>query len=501
MTAGVDAAVPPAGKKKWRGDDFPSWLSPMVVKELRQGVQSGAFAWTFIGLQGAMFLLMTWALTFFEPGSHGRAHDMVHFFFWLIVAAGVLLVLPLRGLGAISSERIGNNLDLVRLTRLSATRIVLGKWLAIVAQAALLVTAILPYLVLRYFFGGVNVVRDLEIIGWLFAGSMVVAAVALALSTLPLWVRIGAATLAVPVGLGAVEVFFSRGGFVVVRTAERLGVFALFTLYVVVLLEYTASRIAPVAENHALRKRTIAFLISLIGLAIGVWAYQQVVGVAVVVLLPLLLTYAAEALVERPVHLTSQAAAFARFGLPGRIAARVLTPGWATGLVFVFILAALCLASLATGAWRFSAERERLGMAAVVPLLLATVLFPLPAVVWLPRVRYRLLLYALVQLLCFMVFVYTNAMKPPGMAWKEWTLGWQLLLPLPLASLVSLMASDGSEVVARACLPWSGIMIALVCLAVAKPWVREMRKTGLMLAAARAGRSARAASVRGGASA
>ena len=490
-----------AEKKKWRGDDFPSWLSPMVVKELRQGVQSGAFAWTFIGLQGAMFLLMTWALTFFEPGSRGPGQDMVQFFFWLIVAAGVLLVLPLRGLGAISSERIGNNLDLVRLTRLSATRIVLGKWLAIVAQAALVVTAILPYLVLRYFFGGVNVVRDLEIVAWLFAGSMVVAAAALALSTLPHWVRIGVGTLALPVGFAVLQSFSMRGGFVFVRAAERIGVFALLALYVVVLLEYTASRIAPVAENHAVRKRMIALFIGFAWLAIGAWAHREWVGIAMLALLPLVLTYAVEALVERPVHLTSQAAAFARFGLPGRVAAHVLTPGWATGVVFVFILAALGLAFLVMADWRLSAGRERLAVAAVVPLFLATVLFPLPAVVWLPRVRYRLLLYALVQLLCFMVFVYTNAMKPPGLAWKDWTRGWQSMLPLPLASLASLISSGASEEVASACLIASGVVIAIVCLAVAKPWLREMRETGRVLAAAKGGRSSRAASVSDGAAA
>lgn len=493
------ALVAAAEKKKWRGDDFPSWLSPMVVKELRQGVQSGAFAWTFIGLQGAMFLLMSWALTFFEPGSRGPGQDMVHFFFWLIVAAGVLLVLPLRGLGAISSERIGNNLDLVRLTRLSATRIVLGKWLAIVAQAALVVAAILPYLVLRYFFGGVNVVRDLEIIGWLFAGSMVVAAAALALSTLPLWVRIGAATLAVPVGFALLETFSSRGGFVFMRTAERLGVLALLALYVVVLVEYTASRIAPVAENHALRKRTIALLIGGVWLAVGVWASERAAGWTMAATLPLLVTYAIEALMERPVHLKSQAAVFARFSLPGRLAAGVLTPGWASGLVFVFLLAAVCLPAWWAWVWRFASGREQLAVTTIAPLVLATVLFPLPAVVWLPRVRHRLLLYSLVQLLCFMVFIYTNAMKPPGMAWKDWTLGWESMLPLPLASLASLMASNGSEEVARACVPWSGVAIAIVCLAVAKPWLREMREMGRVLAATRAAQSARVASVSAGA--
>lgn len=489
-----------AQKKPWRGDDFPSWLSPMVVKELRQGVQSGAFAWTFIGLQAAMFMLMSWALTFFEPGSRGPERDFFQLFFWLILAMGVLFVLPLRGLAAISSERVGNNLDLVRLTRLSATRIVIGKWLAIVAQSALLVAAILPYLVLRYFFGGVNVVRDLEFIGWLFAGSMVVTAAALAVSTQPLWVRIGAGAIAVPLTFGSIVAVLNMG-FVAFGRNERLGAIAVLVLYTVVLLEYAASRIAPVAENHALRKRSLALLIGIAWLAISAWAPRQAAGMAIVVLLPLVLTYAIEALLERPVHLESQASAFAWFRLPGRLAARVLTPGWATGIVFVLVLAAVCLTALGTCAWRFSASHERPTDAAVALLLVAAVLFPLPALVWLPRVRHRLLLYSLVQLICFMIFIFANALKPHDVAWRNWVVGWQMLLPLPLASLASLITSQGREELAWPCLAWSGIVIAIVCLAVAKPWLREMREAGRVLASVGAVRAGRGPTAESGAAA
>ena len=47
------ALAPSGGHRAWRGDDFPAWLSPMLVKELRQGVQSGVFGWTCIALHAA----------------------------------------------------------------------------------------------------------------------------------------------------------------------------------------------------------------------------------------------------------------------------------------------------------------------------------------------------------------------------------------------------------------------------------------------------------------
>lgn len=492
------AATTPSATAKtaWRGDDFPAWLSPMVVKELRQGVQAGSFAWTFIGLQAVMFFALSWAVANFGPDS-GRT--VVNALFWPPVAVGILLLVPLRGLGAISSERIGNNLDLVRLTRLSATKIVLGKWLAIMAQVGLITAAILPYLVLRYFFGGVNVIQDLEIMGWLLAGSMAVTAASLALSTQPLWVRIAMAVLTVPNTIAFGELFGSRGspiGFT--GGVERLGVLAVLVLYTVVLLEYTASRIAPVAENHALRKRSLALAIGVVWLVVGAWAPQPVALATMAATVPLLLTYAIEALLEQPPHLKSQAAAFARFGPPGRLAARLLTPGWASGLVFVLVLAAICMPAWWMVFWQStSSSRDRLTATAFPLLLFAAVLFPLPAVVYFRRVKYRLLLYALVHLLSFMAFAYTNAMKPFSMLWANWEQGWMPLLPLPIASLASLLASDGSEAVARACIVAAPIVSAIVCLAMLPPWLEEMRKAGGVMAAVLPGRDVAARPDRG----
>lgn len=486
MSEGLAAA---AKRQLWPGDDFPAWLSPMIVKELRQGVQSGAFAWTFIGLQGAMFLLMSFALTVSERGMTAGP-DFVQGLFWMIVGVGVLLVVPLRGMGAISSERIGNNLDLVRLTRLSATRIVIGKWLAIVAQAALLVVAVLPYVVLRYFFGGVNVVRDLEVVAWLLAGSMAVAAAALALSTQPLAARIGAGAGAWPLTVVILQAFGLRG-FGTWGSAERLAVLAALVVYTVALLEYTASRIAPVAENHALRKRVLALFVAIAWFAVAVRGSQGATQAMAFLALPLVLMTAIEAVLERPVHLVSQAAAFVRYGLPGRLAARLLTPGWATGLLFTVVLALVCGSAWWIAAARFKSPGGWTAAVAAATALSAAVLFPLPFLVYLPRVRYRFLPYALIQLLCFMAFVYAEAMKPPALAWKNWPLGWRAMLPLPLASLGSLLASEGKPEIAGAVIVASGIVAAVVCVAVLPAWLREMREGERVLDAARTGRPGR----------
>jgi hypothetical protein len=471
-----------ANETAWQGDDFPSWLSPMVVKELRQGVQSGAFAWTFIGLQAVMFLTLTLTVTSFEPGDRSGRMTL-EFFFWPVIGAAVLLIIPLRGLGAISGEQAGSKLDLVLLTRLSATKIVLGKWLAIVAQAALIVTAILPYVVLRYFFGSVNVLSDLAIIGWLFAGSMIVAAAAIAASTRPVWQRIAVSVLALPTLVSTLELLDNPGGPRLSDLSGWLGLLAVLTLYTVALLQYAASTIAPVAENHAVRKRSLGLAIGLTWCVFAGLATPQAAISTVVATLPLVISSAIEAILEQPVHLRSQAAAFARFGPPGRLAASLLTPGWATGLVYVLVMTAICLPAV----WWLIVVRTSAGggdavVAVAIGILLpAAVLFPLPVIFRIRPAQRRFTFFFLVQLACVLAYVFANALKPYGTSWQEWPISWMVLLPLPLASLGSLMGSNGSPEIGLASCLAGVIVIVVVCLAMLLPWRKEMRELRRLL--------------------
>jgi hypothetical protein len=467
----------------WRGDDFPSWLSPMLVRELRQGVQSGIFAWTFIGIQGTMFALMTWAVGTFGGSLEGAyARDFAGMF-WAAIALAIVVVVPLRGLTAVSGERVASNLDLVRLTRLSATRIILGKWAALVGQGLLVATALLPYLVLRYFFGGVNVIIDLEIFGWMVAGSMAVAAAALALSTLPLWARIGSVAVVGILGfVPAVEllekVFRGRLTFASLGAGGRLGILAGLVVATVALLEYAAARIAPPAENHAGRMRLVA-----VGLA-AAWAAVGVVGSAeafVVTLFaagPLLLCYAIGALLEQPVPIAALHRPFGRWGTPGRLAAALFTPGWATAVPFVAVLAGLCL----TGWMAFFAQQNPNHFLAGLTLgclWAAAVIFPLPVLVRWPRARPRLLLYGLVQLACFLLFVYLLAVNPRDRSWVD--AGWWILtLPFPLAAIPAFSARGGMDkmsLLAPVFLTAAAFTTLVVLCLVARPWLAEMRRT------------------------
>jgi len=458
------AATNDAGAgQPWRGDDFPDWLSPMLVRELRQGIQSGAFFWTFLLLQAALVLHA--ALTVL--GSSDRFdRDLIRTsggFFWTILVVTVGLVIPLRGLQAVTHERVGNNLDLVRLTRLSATRIVVGKWAALVAQVLLVTAAILPYLVLRYFMGGVNVVEELSRLGWLVVAAAVVAALAVYASTRPQRERVGLVALLGLGGWGTLIGLATRGSVPTLAGGwSGLGVAAVYgTLF----LDAAAASIAPASENRGFWKRLVGLGCAAAVAAAGLLGTRSGFPVvALLVGLPVLLLVVGS-LCERPVRFRRLHAAFARGGGVGRLAATVLTPGWATGLVFAAVAGGL------TAVGFLAQAAPSPFVAACISLTAAAVVFPLPLLLLLPRLKERQPLYVAVQAVCLVIFGADAFLRGmPGS--RHDTLG--LVAPFPLAGLLRLFA-DGT---AATMLFLAGLVVlALILAIIARPWWREMRET------------------------
>jgi ABC-type transport system involved in multi-copper enzyme maturation permease subunit len=142
VNAVIAAAPPPAVTNGPRKRDFAEWLSPMLVKELRQGMRTRAFIGTFIIIQLVMMLNITVGIL--TASMKNAALDSEQFslsgvdaFFWMAVAVPLLLIVPMMGQASLSAEIKANTLELIFLTRLTAWRIVVGKWLALVAQSVL----------------------------------------------------------------------------------------------------------------------------------------------------------------------------------------------------------------------------------------------------------------------------------------------------------------------------------------------------------------------------
>ena len=433
-----------AGAKpaRWPGDDFPAWISPMLVKELRQGVQSGAFAWTFILLQVAMFLLMTFWVLNRSTGLQSRleVNQLFHGFFWAVFGFAAAVILPVRAAGSMTAERIGNTLDLLRLTHLSSTQIVLGKWLAVMAQVLLIAAAVLPYLVLQYFFGGLDIVADLFsfMVVLLVAAVMTAASLAAAgQSPLTRGLLTAFFFFAVPNFLGGAGSVF--GTAVLSPWSALPAILVVAVLLTAVMLVYAAAAIAPPAENHAARVRVLALVATGLALVAGAWFGPISASFVIAVTVLLVAGIAIAELTSDPVELASIHAPFARLGPFGRLAAMVLTPGWATAICFTLLVAPFLGLAVVSGF-------PGLPPTAMIPekfvLGVAAILFPLSLMLRTRAGKTRRVVFFGVQIFSLVIFFLQSPLGFSNTAAVE--IFRALTNLLPLAALLNLLTVSGS---------------------------------------------------------
>ncbi len=328
--AAVPSPPPPAEAK-----DFPDWLSPMIVKELRQGMRTAVFLGSFIALQAVLVMLL--AVSASAGNSTGST-----VLFWGLLAFILVFIVPLRGFNALAGEAKAHTLDMLALTRLTAWRIAVGKWAALVLQGLLIAVSVMPYVVLRYYGGGVNVFDELRLLALLLLLSTLVCALAVCFSALPSVILRTLLVLATWWFAGAACIFVSfktfdrfygssEEMFGWVFFAFALPLWAYLTYFV---LDLGATCIAPVAANHATRKRLISLGVIGLGMVVHAFAPDRDAQEAALVLACCVLgVMALDCLTEAPTEAPSVYVPFVRRGALGRLAAWFFAPGWATGLL------------------------------------------------------------------------------------------------------------------------------------------------------------------------
>ncbi|MFP6857643.1 MAG: hypothetical protein VCA73_10240 [Roseibacillus sp.] len=347
-TAATPPALPPAPID--RVNDFSDKLSPMLVKELRQGFRTNTFVVLFLVLQGllALVLLIAGPIAASNDGLSGAAGDVVSKIVFCVYGLGILVVQPLRGISAVATEIKQNTIDLMVLTRLSAWRIVWGKWCSIMSQSILIVLSILPYLIFRYFFGGMQLVAELMLMVYLFVISGTLTAFTVGMSATGSVLLRG---LVVVGGSAFMMIYIpfyftpSLATFVdflsFTRRDESLAALGLLAMAVYTsyfFLEIGATAISPAAENRATRKRLIGlvvlvlsyFLLNLVGSEFALTAALIVAGLI-----------SLDLFTESPEFPSIVCRPFLRWGTLGRLGGRFLYPGWATGTHFFVLLAGI----------------------------------------------------------------------------------------------------------------------------------------------------------------
>ena len=125
----------------------------MLVKELRQGLRAPLFIAPFLAVHAGAILAV--GVEYARGGTPGVDSP-----FWVVAFFVVVVLMPLRGLAALQEECQGGNSSLLMLGGLSRWQIVGGKWLVQIGLCGLTFLSLLPYLLVRYFIGGFEIIPN-----------------------------------------------------------------------------------------------------------------------------------------------------------------------------------------------------------------------------------------------------------------------------------------------------------------------------------------------------
>jgi len=148
-------------------NDLSDRYGSMTIKELRQGLRRKTFVWPFlvIHLMAIVAVLFEFYLDESVPWSDEDALGVLNPLpflsfsrpFWLMAGLVCFILIPFGGLNLMSQEMEDGNHELLQLTTLTRWQIIRGKFLTLWGLCLLIVVSLLPYLIVRYFIGGINV--------------------------------------------------------------------------------------------------------------------------------------------------------------------------------------------------------------------------------------------------------------------------------------------------------------------------------------------------------
>ena len=148
--------------------DLPDRFGSMLVKEIRQNMRRGSFVIPFLVVHA---LAIAAVILEFQLGAQDRPSKFVGMLnvpmlfesgaLWVVVALICGVVMPLGGLVLMGQELEEGNHELLLLTHLSRWKVVRGKFFSLWSLSVLTLFSLLPYVLVRYQIGGVELLRDL----------------------------------------------------------------------------------------------------------------------------------------------------------------------------------------------------------------------------------------------------------------------------------------------------------------------------------------------------
>lgn len=176
-----------------RLSDFTDRWPPMLVKEMRQGLRAKWFVMPFLFLHLLAFGMVALEyLIVLHTGSGGAASLGLGWLagghpglFWMMIYIVVAGIMPLRVMESLREEALRGNTELLLLGGMSRWQIVRGKWLVQGALTLLALLSLVPYMLVRYFLGGVELWQNLLTCLSVSAAAMGMAGTVLGVSGYP----------------------------------------------------------------------------------------------------------------------------------------------------------------------------------------------------------------------------------------------------------------------------------------------------------------------------
>ncbi len=161
------------GGWKWSWEKAMDRLGPMTVKELRQGLRRRMFVWPFLLVQALAVLAMVVEFSTGEAAVYTKFSGVLNVLllipgsdqfsgpFWGVVGLMCLVLMPMGGLVLMGQEMDEGNYELLLMTPLTRWGVVLGKFYSLWGLCLLTLGSLVPYGIVRYMVGGMDVWRNL----------------------------------------------------------------------------------------------------------------------------------------------------------------------------------------------------------------------------------------------------------------------------------------------------------------------------------------------------
>lgn len=159
-------------------------INPILVKETRQALKSRQFSATFMLLLVASLLVSFGGVALSGPNIDYRAAGSLFFVaYFAVLAFAIFMVVPFGAYRSLAAEQEERTYELLSITTLKPSQIVVGKLLSAMIQMFIYYSAIAPFMAFTYLLKGIDMLVILLVLVMALLGSVAFSMIGLFLAT------------------------------------------------------------------------------------------------------------------------------------------------------------------------------------------------------------------------------------------------------------------------------------------------------------------------------